>query len=427
MVSLTPRGMRVVLLVLGTAMGAAHASEGTSITLREAIDAALTSNPDLATSMFGLRAQDARTRQAALRPALEATFEAENLSGSGETSGTDAAEFTLALSSVVELGGKRDARVGAAQAQYSLLETERQAQQLDVLAEVTRRFVAVAAAQQRVELAQRANELAAQTVAGSERRVNAAKTPHVELDRAKVAWERSQLGERHARVGLYAALKSLAAMWGERQTVIAGKPFDSVSGDFFALPETLDFAQLLTRLEGNPDLLRLASEARLRDAELRMAESMRRPDISLGAGVRRLEESDDYALVASISMPLFSGKRATSQVAEARANRDRVDVEQLSARTKGATVLYSLVLQFEQAVYEARSLKDDMLPRMDEALRETGYAYDRGRYSYLELVDAQREYLSIQEALIEAASDAHDLQIEIERLTNAPLATSSAP
>lgn len=427
MVPLFPRGMRVALLLLCAATGSVQASESASITLREAIDAALTGNPDLATSLYGLRAQDARKQQAALRPALEASLDAENLAGSGETSGTDAAELTLALSSVVELGGKRDARVGASQAQYSLLETERQAQQLDVLAEVTRRFVAVAAAQKRVELAQRANELAAQTVAGSEHRVNAAKTPHVELDRAKVAWERSLLGERHARVELYSALKSLAAMWGEKQTVIAGKPFDSVRSDFFAMPETLDFPKLLARLEGNPDLLRLASEARLRDAELRMAESMRRPDISLGAGVRRLEESDDYALVASISVPLFSGRRATGQIAEARANRERVDVERQGALTKGATVLYSLVLQFEQAVYEARSLKDDMLPRMEEALRETGYAYDRGRYSYLELVDAQREYLSIQESLIEAASDAHGLQIEIERLTNAPLATSSAP
>lgn len=427
MVSLFPRGMRVVLLVLGAATGSAHASEGASITLREAIDAALTNNPDLATSMYGLRAQDARTKQAALRPALEASFDAENLAGSGEISGTDAAEFTLALSGVVELGGKRDARVTAAQAQYSLLETERQAQQLDVLAEVTRRFVAVAAAQKRVELAQRAKELAAQTVAGSERRVNAAKSPHVELDRARVAWERSQLGERRARLDLSTALKSLAAMWGEKQTVIAGREFDSVSSDFFALPAALDFPKLLASLESNPDFLRLASEARLRDAELRIAESLRRPDISLGAGVRRLEESDDYALVASISVPLFSAPRAAGQIAEARANRERVDAARHGALTNGAAVLYTLVSQLEQAVYDARSLKDDMLPHMEEALRETGYAYDRGRYSYLELVDAQREYLGIQEALIEAASDAHNLQIEIERLTNAPLAIPSAP
>ena len=71
---------------------------------------------------------------------------------------------------------------------------------------------------------------------------------------------------------------------------------------------------------------------------------------------------------------------------------------------------------------EAETLKTDMLPRVQEALKETEYAFTRGRYSYLELVDAQREYLAVQAALIDAATDAHELRTEIERLTDAPLA-----
>src|SRR3546814_17870531 len=53
--------------------------------------------------------------------------------------------------------------------------------------------------------------------------------------------------------------------------------------------------------------------------------------------------------------------------------------------------LYELLQQLRQAVLEARTLKDDMQPRAEEALKETRYAYERGRYGYLELVDAQRE------------------------------------
>ena len=67
-------------------------------------------------------------------------------------------------------------------------------------------------------------------------------------------------------------------------------------------------------------------------------------------------------------------------------------------------------------------MRTDILPRADEALRETEYAFERGRYSYLELVDAQREYLDLQASLIEASANAHALRAEIERLTNAPLA-----
>jgi len=125
-------------------------------------------------------------------------------------------------------------------------------------------------------------------------------------------------------------------------------------------------------------------------------------------------------------VPLFSGRRAESFVAEARANRERVDAERRSAEVKAQAMLYELHQQLTRAVLEARTLKDDIEPRSAEALEETEYAYERGRYSYLELVDAQREYLAVQAALIEAAANAHTLRAEIERLTNAPL-TNPAP
>ncbi len=88
-----------------------------------------------------LKAQDARVALAGLRPATEASMELENVLGSGETRGLDAAEATFALSQVIELGGKRNFRTAAAQAGRNVLSVEQQAVQLDVLAEVTRRFI----------------------------------------------------------------------------------------------------------------------------------------------------------------------------------------------------------------------------------------------------------------------------------------------
>ncbi len=81
---------------------------------------------------------------------MEASVELENALGSGDFNGFDAAEGTFALSQVIELGGKRDARGAAAQSGRELLAVERQVAQLDVLAEVTRRFIAVAAAQEQL-------------------------------------------------------------------------------------------------------------------------------------------------------------------------------------------------------------------------------------------------------------------------------------
>ncbi|PKM09367.1 MAG: TolC family protein [Gammaproteobacteria bacterium HGW-Gammaproteobacteria-4] len=421
---LLARALGACYLVVALLAPPAQAADAAPpLTLGEAVNAALAGNPNLTAFAFELRAQDARTRRAALRPPLQASVEAENILGTGDNHGLNAAEVTFALSGVVELGDKRTHRISAALAQFGVAEVENQARQLDVLAEVTRRFITVAAAQERQRLAQRGSELASQTVAGSQRRVTAAKSPHVELSRARIAQNRAQLEQRRAVTELDAARRQLAAMWGESQPVIDGHPFGEVRGDLFVLPPTGEFGELLGRLKANPDFLRFASETRLRDAELRLAATLRKPDLTLSAGVRRLEQSGDNAFVASLSIPLFSGSRARSFVAEAQANLERVDAERRAAEVKASATLYELLQQLRQAVLEARTLKDDMQPRAEEALKETRYAYERGRYGYLELVDAQREFLAVKQALIAAASDAHILRAEIERLTNAPLAT----
>ncbi|MCC6206587.1 MAG: TolC family protein [Gammaproteobacteria bacterium] len=427
-VGLSTHTLGACLLSLVMVQPLAHAAESaatTPLTLQQAVSAALQSNPQLQSITFEFRMVDARAQQAALRPVPEVSIDLENFAGSGETKRLQAAEATFALSQVIELGGKRDARVGVAQAGRSALDIERQATQLDVLAEVARRFIAVAQRQQEVQLARTAVELADKTVSASERRVNAAKSPHAELDRAHIARDRYRLEERAVQVELDSARKQLAATWGASQPVIDGQVFGEVQADLFTLPPIGDFAELATRLAANPDFLRFASEARLRDAELRLAVSQRRPDVTLGAGLRRLEASKDQAFVASFSMPLFSGRRAEGFVAEAQANRELVDAERRIAEVKAQATLYELHRQLTRAVLEAQTLKDDIQPRIAEALKETEYAYERGRYSYLELVDAQREYLAVQATLIEAASSAHTLRAEIERLTNAPLTMST--
>jgi cobalt-zinc-cadmium efflux system outer membrane protein len=392
--------------------GTAHARD---ITLRDAIDAALAGNPALRGFVFELRAQDAIARQAALRPAPELALEAENFLGGGDHEGFDAVEATLSLSQVIELGDKRNARVDVARAMRGAAEVEQQSAQLDVLADVTRRFIAVAARQEQLALAERALVLAERTVDAAKTRVDAGRSPHAELDRASLALDRARLDERRARVQLDTARKQLAATWGQAE------PAGTVSADLYTMPTPDDFTALLERLEASPSFLQFASQARLRDAELALATTRRKPDLAISGGVRWLEATDDMAFVASVSLPLQSTRRAESEVAEAVARRERIDADRLAARVHAEATLYELHHALATNVREVQALRDDMLPRAGEALEETEAAFQRGRFGYLELVDAQREYLALQAALIEAASDAHTLQAEIERLVNAPL------
>jgi cobalt-zinc-cadmium efflux system outer membrane protein len=396
------------------------AGTANSMSLRDAIVAALRGNPDLKGFVFSLRAQDARTAAAQLRPAPILSAELENFAGTGEARGASSIEATFSLSQVVELGGKRALRVGVAQFGRDSIEIERKAAQLDVLAEVTRRFIAVAGLQLQLQLTRQGTDLARDTAIAVQRRVDAAKSPTAEIRRATVELKRAEIERQHAEHQLQASRVKLAAMWGEFRA-----DFAEVRADVFELPIVPDIESLIARLDANPDFARFATEARLRDAEVRLAQARRRPDIHVSLGVRRLQDTRDQALVAGFSMPLHSRSQAAPAISEARALRDQVDAQGESHAVRARSQLFELHQELRHSVNEAGVLRAELLPEMEKALQETRYAYDRGRYSYLELVDSQRAFLEVRRAYLDAAINAWILQTEIERLTGEPLAEST--
>jgi len=409
------------LLAIAWSVAALPAEPAPPLTLDAAIARALRGNPGLAGFDFALRAGEARVVQAGQLPAPSVALEVENVLGSCYFGGVDAAEITLALSQVVELGGRRDLRTGAARAGRAVVVAEQQAAQLDVLAEVTRRFVAAAAAAERVALAGEAAALARSTADEVARRVRAARSPEAELLRARAAVARASLAEERARMQQSAARQALAGTWG------GDRPdFGVVQADLYRRPPLREFADLAARLDANPDFLRFASEARLRDAELRLLASRRRPDLELSAGVRRFQETRDQALVLGISVPLAGARRNAPALAEAAALRDGAAAGEAAARAAARTRLFGLYEELRQAGRESDELRDAVLPELQKALDATRYAYDRGRYGYVELADAQREFLEARAARIDAASLARDLLIDIERLTGEALVTTGS-
>jgi cobalt-zinc-cadmium efflux system outer membrane protein len=388
----------------------------TPLTLRAALEQALARNPQLQGFVFRLRAQEARAATASLRPPWELRAELENVAGTGELSATEAAEATFSLSRIIELGDKRTRRIEAADAARELMETERAAAQLDVAAEVARRFIHVASDQEQLLLTRRATELAQETLDSARLRVQSARAPEVELNRARIAFARAQIEQEHAEHELAASRRKLAAMWGDTDD-----RFGRIETDLFLLPPLPTFQQLAEAIPGSIDLARFASEARLRDAELRIAEGRTRSDITVSAGVRHLQTADDQALVIGATLPLGARSRAASAIAEARAQRELTDAERETHRVRVLAQLFEVYQELSHAVTEANTLRESVAPEMEAALKSTQYAFERGRYSYLEWTEAQRELIAVRRSLIEAAANAHLFQVEIERLTRTEL------
>lgn len=413
-------GAYICLCMLLSSPVAAQTSEPEgSLTLATALQTTLRHSPELAVTQYSLRAAEARIEQAGLRPNPQLSLELEDFAGTGELRGMHSLQTTLSLSQVIELGDKRRRRVATATAGLDLNGIEKQAQELDIFAEVNRRFLAVVEAQETLAFAQRSVELAESAFNAIDVRVQAARSPEAERSRASVALLRARLEVQHAQGDLDAARYALAAMWGSNAPA-----FTRAEAQLFELPTTVEFTTLTQRLQANPDFLRFAAESRLREAELRLAQAQARSNLNFTLGMRRLETSDDVGLVAGISMPLRLFDRNQGAIHEAETRRVQADAAQRAARVKAEATLYAL---YQELIYSrtlAATLRNEGLPQAQRALDQTRYGYDRGRFSYMELATAQRELLELESAAITAAAETHRLMIEIERLTDEPLAAS---
>jgi cobalt-zinc-cadmium efflux system outer membrane protein len=413
-----PRSTRCALVTVCAAFLIAPAGQAAAevLTLASAIEQTLARNPELRVYAPRRIAASEHAAIAALRPPLVLEAETQDVLGTGRASGFDSAETTFALSQVIELGDKRELRTNAANATTAIIDAERAAAELDVLTEVTRRLIHVATDQEHLALTMRATALAEDNVTAATARVAAARAPDVELRRARVTSARAAVEQEHAEHELLTSRRKLAAMWGDSEPT-----FERVAADLYVLPPSEGYEQLVTRLAANPDFARFASEERLRDAELRVAEAHARTDLTVRAGVRILHDTNDEAFVFGVTLPLRAGARSRSQIAAVQAQRNQTAAEREAHRVRAEAQLFELFQELRHAITEADVLRTTVLPEMQAALEATRYAFERGRYSYLELVDAQRELVEVERALIDAAANSHLYRTEIERLTGEPL------
>lgn len=401
---------------LASLSAAAHAQpiaagDGRSMTMSEALERTLSSNPALAAFGYQIEAQEGRISQSELRPNPELGVQVENFLGSGERSGVDVTETTLSLGWVLERG-KREQRVEVARAGLSMLESEAEFRRLNAAADTALLLLESLAAQERLRQRREAVDLAEGVLSAVGIRVDAGRSPLAELSRARADLARARLQAEDVQHELRTAYRRLAAQWGSPQP-----SFDRVEGDLHRLPEAEDYPSLLARIDENPELQSYLAQHRLREAELQRARAEARPDWRVSAGVRRFELGDDFAMVAGLTLPLTTRNRNQGRIAEAEARLALSGADEAARRLQLETELFALYQELRHSRHRAETLRAEILPNVERAVAETERAYELGRYGYLELRQVQSDLLGAGADLLEAEIQAHQNAIEIERLT----------
>lgn len=385
--------------------------------LEEAVDRALIGHPTLRARGAEVAAAERAAELNALAPPLTVGGELENFAGSGPLSGTQSAETTLRLSRVIELGGKREARIALGRAEVARQRHATDLARIDVAAETTRRFIDVLADQTRVAIAREDVARAEQTLAQVGRWVTAGRSPDSEKHQAGIVLGQARLTLEDAEHELLTARLALSALWGQR-----APDFAQAVGDLDTLPPVEALEALAARLPQSADQQTFGLDLVSLEARQRAAATAARPDVSLSLGVRRLETVGAQALVFGVSVPLGSAQRSALAGAQVQAQLGATHARREAAGHDAYQRLFALYQELQHARHVVESHRDSLIPQAEQALAVNQRGYDLGRFSFFVLIQSQQQLAQLRTAQIEAAARYHALLVDIERLT----ATSGA-
>ena len=386
------------------------------ITLRQALAVALMHNPELKAFSWDVRASEARQLQASLWPNPELEVEVEEVGGPGERSGFDAAETTIALSQLIELGGKSGKRVKVATLAKELAGLDYEAKRLDVFTDVTKAFIEVLTAQQRLKLAKELLQLSEELLGTVTKRVDAGKDSPLEKTKAAVAHSNVKIQYRKAVQNLEFARKQLASTWAGQ------KPrFESIAGKLDSLSPLPSIDELTCLMEQNPDIARWSLEINKGKAFLELEKAKAISDITLSGGWQRFNETNDNAVVFGISIGLPILNRNQGGKLEAAYALAKAREEQRAAQTRIQMELVKAYQALSNSYAEATELDKNVLEGAESVFEASKTGYSHGKLDYLHVLDAQRTFFEVKSQYIDALGSFHTAKTDVERLIGSPI------
>lgn len=383
-----------------------------SLTLQVAIQKTLLQNPQLHQFNAVRDRLIAERHISGLKPGYELGMELDNVLGTGENQAFKNTELTVALSSAIELGNKRQSRVSIVNAKLDEHETKKQAQTLDVLGQVTNTFILVLTTQEELRLSIEEVSLAKKLLQTIQLRAKRGAVSNAEVMRAKAMLARAELRQKNINSKFARQKIALARYWG-----VTRPGFSSVEGNLYNFGDPVSFHELYEKVKASPAINIFASEMRLKEAEMQLTKSQSQANVNWQLGIKRLQESNDFAFTAGFSIPLFAERRNQNKIAAELAQNNTIAFERQDRLLALHAQLYNAYSLRQQFITTYKTLKEQILPDLEKALSITRDAYNRGRLKYQDWIGAQQELLNTKQQMIDAASSALLNQAVIEQLT----------
>ena len=380
------------------------------LTLSSAIAMVLQSNPSLSAASREQEATEGAVVQAGAWPNPVLGAQLEDLRRDNRTT-------TLQLSQPIELGGKRAARVTAAERARDQAASALVARRSELRASTVTLFFEVLTAQERLRLAQDSVGLAQIATKAAANRVTAGKVSPLEETRARVAEAGVRVELLQAEGTLRSARQQLAALWGN-----PAPRFTQVEGAVDQLPTLASAQGVEGRLFAASVLRQARLEVERREALTSLEQAKRIPDITVSLGAKRVPPSGDEStsgrnqVVVGLSVPLPIFDTNRGNVAEALSREEKARDDLAAAELQLGADVAQATERLRSARATAETLQRDALPGAETAYKAATKGFELGKFSFLEALDAQRTLFQARNQYLVALADAHRAAGELDRL-----------
>ena len=385
------------------------------LTLQKAIALALDGNLDLAIARREIEATQGQVIQGQARPNPELAYLLEDQRAQTRTQ-------SVQINLPIEMGGKRAARITAAERGRDIAAEELNVRRVEVRAAVVAAFFETLAAQERAALAQASADLARRATDAVAKRVAAGKVSPVEETKARVA-------EAGVRVELAQAQSEQRSARARLASLLGANPprFTQVAGSVDDLPVIPSLDDIQQRLSASSALRRAQLEVERRRSLADVERSKQTPDITVSLGVKRPNELQRNQLMLGVSVPLPLFDRNQGNLLEAlkREDKARDELQALNLR------LSTEVLQARERLTLVRGeidvLQREVLPGAKSAYDAATVGFGYGKFNFLEVLDAQRTYFAAQSQYLKALAEAHRAAADMDRVIGASEPTTTPP
>jgi outer membrane protein, heavy metal efflux system len=408
-----------ILCALLTCSGPATAVEGSNRTLSlpQALQRALAANPRLTAAERDVGIAGGLKIQAGALPNPEASFELDNALGSGRYNSVRSAETNLQLSQLVELGGKREARLAAGDAGIGTAVWQRRAIRLEVLSDTAIAFIAIVGAQRRIEIFDDQIASLDQLIPLLQKRVQEGASPPAETLRAQVAADLFRVDRERAKTQLATARRDLAILMGDNSP-----RFGEAVGRLANVGQPPPFKDVVRAIEANPQLMRWTAVTAQRNAELIIARLKAIPDLRVSAGWRHFQDTNDNAVRLGVSIPLPVFDQNTGNIIAAQETLAKADAERAINKLVLISIAGRAYDALTGALAELKLLRASVIPNARSAAETIQSGYLQGRFTLLELLDVRGSVLQALLREQEALQNFHIAIATIEGLVGNPFA-----